>query len=192
VARLAVFASGNGGNFEALALALAPTRHEAACLIVDKKNAFALTRAEKLCVPAHYVSYGGRSREEAEEEILTLLAPYKVSHIALAGFMRLLSPRLIDAYPQRIVNIHPALLPKYPGAHGIRDSYLSGNKELGITLHYVDYGLDSGPIILQKSFIRTGKESIEEIESRIHGLEHEFYPQVMLRLLDAEDDKGDV
>jgi phosphoribosylglycinamide formyltransferase-1 len=185
VANLAVFASGSGTNFEALAKALAATRHKLVCLIVDKKDAFALRRAERLGIPAYIVSYKGKSREEAEEEMLAILTARGADYIALAGFMRLLSPRLIDAYPSRIINIHPALLPKYPGAHAIEESYRSGDRELGITIHYVDYGLDSGPPIRRQSFTRGGAESIDEIESRIHELEHHWYPRVMIDILDA-------
>jgi phosphoribosylglycinamide formyltransferase-1 len=187
VANLAVFASGNGTNFEALAGALAPTRHALVCLVVDRKDAFALRRAEKLGVPSYVVSYKGKRREDAEEEMLAILASRGADYIALAGFMRLLSPRLIDAYPSRIVNIHPALLPKYPGTQGIEESYRSGDRELGITIHYVDYGLDSGPPIRQQSFTRSGAETIDEIESRIHELEHHWYPRVMIEILDAHD-----
>ena len=182
---LAVFASGRGTNFDAIAQAVSTTWHKTACLISDKKNAFALIRAERMNIPFHVVSYAGRSREETEEEILNILKPYNIDYIALAGFMRLLTPKLIDAYPSRIINIHPALLPKHPGSHGIRDSYQSDDCDLGITIHYVDYGLDSGPIILQKSFARSGTESIEEIENRIHELEHSFYPKVILDLLET-------
>jgi len=185
VPNLAVFASGSGSNFQALAEALAATQHKLACLICDKKNAYAFERAQKLGIPSHHVSYAGRSREKAEEEIIDVLKPYRIDYIALAGFMRLLRKRLIDTYPSRIVNIHPALLPKYPGAHGIVDSYNSLDRELGITIHFVDYGLDSGPIILQKSFIRTGTEKIEEIEAAIHQLEHIWYPKVMIDLLES-------
>ena len=187
MANLAVFASGSGTNFQAIAEALRTTRHRTACLITDNKNAFALRRAETLGIPSHCISYKGRSREEAEAEMLSILSPYRITYIALAGYMRLLTPRLIDAYPSRIVNIHPSLLPKYAGAHGIAESYASGDMELGITVHYVDYGLDSGPIILQKSFIRSSAESMEEIETRIHELEHLWYPQVLATLLDAAE-----
>jgi phosphoribosylglycinamide formyltransferase-1 len=185
VANLAVLASGGGTNFQAIAEALACTRHSLACLVTDKKNAYALARAEKLGIPSRVVSYGGKSRRQAEEEILAALAPYRIDYIALAGFMRLLTPFFVDAYPSRIINIHPALLPKYPGAHGIRESYESGDRHLGITIHYVDYGLDSGPVILQQSFIRNGAESIDEIEACIHRLEHTWYPKVVIDLLDA-------
>ena len=187
MSKLAVFASGSGTNFQALAEAVSATRHTVACLVCDKKDAYARKRAEELGIPSHLVSYAGRSREETEEEIIAIIQPYQIGYIALAGFMRLLSPRLIDAYPSRIINIHPALLPKYPGTHGIEESFASGDRELGITIHYVDYGLDSGPIILQKSFIRTGAESIEEIEARIHELEHIWYPRVMTELLDTAE-----
>jgi len=191
MAELAVLASGNGSNFQALAEALTGTRHRVACLVSDRPGAYALQRARRLGLPAHLVSYAGRSREEAEEEILRTLGLYRIDLIALAGFMRLLSPRFVDAYPSRIVNIHPSLLPKHPGKEGIAESYASDDRELGITIHYVDYGLDSGPIILQESFVRNGNESIQEIEERIHGLEHRLYPMVVLRLLDALVGKGE-
>jgi phosphoribosylglycinamide formyltransferase-1 len=187
MANLAVFASGGGTNFEALAKALAPTRHRLVCLIVDREDAFALKRAQKLDIPSYIVSYRGKSRLQAEEEALAILVSHEADYLALAGFMRLLSPRLIDAFPSRIINIHPALLPKYPGTHGIEESYRSGDRKLGISIHYVDYGLDSGPLILQRSFTRSGTESIDEIESRIHELEHHWYPKVMRDILDAYD-----
>lgn len=191
MANLAVLASGNGSNFEALAVNFENSRHKIVCLVTDKENAFALSRARRLGIPGHYVSYSHRERREAENEILAILRSYKTDFIALAGFMRLLSPTMIDAFPSRIVNIHPSLLPKYPGTHGIRESFASPDRKLGITVHYVDYGLDSGPIILQESFLRNGKESIEEIESKIHALEHIHYPKTVMRLMDTVEKKGD-
>lgn len=194
--RLAVFASGSGSNFEAIAEQLsagqiASGRHEICCLICDRKDALAFRRAEKFNIKSHYVSYSGRSREDAEKEIISLLEESGADLIALAGFMRLLTPVLIDRYKDRIINIHPSLLPKYPGTHGIRDSYNSDDTELGITIHRVDYGLDTGPVIVQKSFTRKGNESLEEIESGIHKLEHESYPSVLLKLLDEIEDQTD-
>jgi len=187
VARLAVFASGNGSNFEALAKSLENTVHRAAGLFVDRSDAFAVERASRLGIPVRFVSYRGRGRDETELEILAELREIGADIIALAGFMRLLGPVLVDSYPNRIVNIHPSLLPKYPGKHGIAESYESGDRELGITIHYVDHGLDSGPIILQQSFTRDGSESIEDIEAKIHSLEHRYYPSVVKSLLDAID-----
>ncbi|GAB4372722.1 MAG: phosphoribosylglycinamide formyltransferase [Spirochaetales bacterium] len=191
---LAVFASGNGSNFEAIALALQRTSHKVVCLISDNENAYALIRAERLRIPHHVFPFRtAAERKASEENIIRLLRSYETDFIALAGFMRLLSPTLIDAFPNRIVNIHPSLLPKYPGTHGILESYRSGDEELGITIHYVDYGMDTGPIILQKSFKRKGTETLEEIEERIHALEHEVYPIVLIDLLEKMnvERKGD-
>ena len=183
MAGLAVFASGSGSNFEAIAEAAAGSRHKITCLICDRADAFAFKRAEKLGIKSHFVSYAGRRREAAEEEMIELLEASGAELIALAGFMRLLTPKLIDRFRDRIINIHPSLLPKYPGTHGIEDSYNSGDAELGITIHRVDYGLDTGPVIMQKSFTRHGDESLDEIETMIHRLEHENYPAVLLELL---------
>lgn len=185
--KLAVFASGNGSNFEALAKGLEKTAHGIVRLFIDRREAFAAERAAKLGIPVTYISYKDRSKEETERELIGGLKRMGTDLIALAGFMRLLGPVLIDAYPMRIVNIHPSLLPKYPGKHGIRESFDSGDGELGVTVHYVDYGLDSGPILLQESFSRSGSESIEEIEAKIHSLEHRIYPAIVTKLLDAID-----
>ncbi len=99
--------------------------------------------------------------------------------------MRILTPFFVEKYKGKLVNIHPALLPKYPGAHGIEESYASKDRELGITIHYVDSGVDTGPVILQKSFTRDMSETIEEIEKKIHKLEYDFYPEVIEKLLDS-------
>ncbi len=186
MANLAVFASGNGSNFEAIVKALEGTPHRVVCLISDNEKAYALHRAMRLNIPFHVFPFRTPSeRKESEGKMIHLLKSYNTDFIALAGFMKLLSPLLIDAFPNRIVNIHPSLLPKYPGTHGIRDSYLSGDPRLGITIHYVDYGLDSGPIIVQRSFQRTGTETLEEIEEKIHALEHEVSQNVLIELLDG-------
>jgi phosphoribosylglycinamide formyltransferase 1 len=185
VAKWAVLASGNGSNFEALSKALANRRPS--CLICDRSGAFVFERAKRLRIPSHLVSYAKRDRAEAESEIIAILNKCGVDLVVLAGFMKILSPLFVNAFPSRIVNIHPALLPLHPGAHGLEESLQSGDRELGITIHYVDYGTDSGPVIMQKSFTRTGKESLEEIESRIHALEHLYYPEVIGNILDALD-----
>ncbi len=190
MANLAVFASGNGSNFQAIAETVGRTSHSVRCLICDRAGAFALERARALGIPAHVVSYSRRPRTESEEEILHIIEPYAIDLIALAGFMRLLTPRLIDRYPGRIINIHPALLPKYPGTRAIAESYDSQDTDLGITIHRVDYGMDTGPIIVQQSFRRVGGETMEEIEQRIHNLEHATYPRIVTELLDSIDHRS--
>lgn len=185
MARLAVLASGSGSNFEAIAEAFKDSRHDIACLICDKKDAYAFKRAEKFSISSFHVSYRGRDRNEAEKEIAEILSETGADLIALAGFMRLLTPELIDRYPGKIINIHPTLLPKYPGTHGIEESWKSGDTKLGITIHRVDYGLDTGPVIVQKSFTRCEDETFSDIESKIHKLEHLNYPAVLLEILDV-------
>ena len=184
MANLGVLASGQGSNFQALLYAVGPTEHAVTCLVCNKPGAYVIERAAKAGIPSVIVDYAGRRREEAELEILSYLRVYGVDLIALAGFMRLLTPLLIDAYQGRILNIHPSLLPKYPGTGALEKSYRGNDDELGITIHRIDYGLDTGPVILQKSFKRSGSEGIEEIEAKIHSLEHTYYPQVILDLLD--------
>lgn len=184
MALLAVFTSGNGSNFQAIAEHITGTKHNIACMICDRKNAYSFERAKNLNIKSYYVSYVGRSKKEAEEEILSILEEEKVDFIALAGFMRLLSPFLVDKYEKQIVNIHPSLLPKYSGIHGIAESFASGDRDLGITIHYVDTGMDTGEIIVQKSFSRDMTEPLEEIEKKIHKLEYSFYPKAVKNLLD--------
>ena len=190
MANLAVFASGNGANFQAIVETVRRTSHSVRCLVCDRAGAFVLERAKALAIPAHVVSYSGRLREESETEILRLIEPYAIDLIALAGFMRLLTPRFVDRYREGIINIHPALLPKYPGTHAIAESYESRDTELGITIHRVDYGMDTGPIIVQESFRRVGSETMEEIELRIHNLEHATYPRIVTELLDSIDHRS--
>lgn len=182
--RLAVLASGTGTNFEALALALKPTVHECVLLISDRKNAPVLARAERLGVPGRYVPYVGRSREEAEAEIDALLDEYRVDLVALAGFMRLLSPGFVRRHMGGILNIHPALLPAYPGIDAIRRAWDAGETVFGVTVHLVDEGMDTGPVLKQGRLERRPGESLGELEARVHELEHELYREVAIRRLD--------
>ncbi|HUI71665.1 MAG TPA: formyltransferase family protein, partial [Spirochaetia bacterium] len=99
-------------------------------------------------------------------------------------------PWFLEAFKGPVINIHPSLLPKYPGVHGIDESYASGDAELGITIMRVDAGVDTGPAILQKSFVREPGEARDHVESRIHALEHEWYPRVLLSMLDRVEEGG--
>ncbi len=186
---IVVFASGNGSNFQSIAEALRATDHKISCLICDRKKAYALKRAESLSIPSHYISYKNKKRENAEKEILDVLEKYRIDLIVLAGFMRIFTKKIVDRYSSRIINIHPSLLPKYPGMNAIEKSYKSGDSKLGISIHYVDRGMDTGRIITQKSFVKNNDESIEEIEKRIHCLEHKYYPETIIKLLDSTGKK---
>jgi phosphoribosylglycinamide formyltransferase-1 len=189
VASLAVFASGRGSNFVALAERLrgAP-RHRLAVLVCDVPGAPVLDRARELGVPARPVCYRGRSRADAEADMLEVLREHRADAVALAGFMRLLTPFFLTRFEGPVLNLHPSLLPKYPGTHGIEESFRSGDRELGISVIRVDEGVDTGPVVLQRSFTRTGSESLEEIERRIHDLEHEWFPIAVLQTLDGLDE----
>jgi phosphoribosylglycinamide formyltransferase-1 len=124
------------------------------------------------------------TRQEVEQEILEILRTHEVELVVLAGYMRLLSPLLVDAYPGHIVNIHPSLLPNFPGTNAIEESFESKDHEMGITVHRVDYGMDTGPVILQRSLTRIPGESLEHAERRIHELEHQVYPEVVMNILE--------
>lgn len=189
MARLAVFASGNGSNFQALAEALKTSRHSLEFLLCNNKNAYALERARGLGIKSYVVEYQGRSRQEAEAEILKICQDHAVQLIALAGFMKLLSPFFLKNFSGPILNLHPSLLPKYPGVDAIRRSYEASEQELGISIIMVDEGCDTGPILFQASFTRKPQASLEEVATQIHALEHRHYPQVVLAQLDELDKK---
>lgn len=186
---VAILASGNGSNFQAICESLAGTLHDVVGLICDRKDAPVLERAKRLQIPHAAVSYGRGNRkhpEKAEYEIIRHLERWRPDLIALAGFMRILSPELVAQYSGRIINIHPSLLPKYPGLHAIERSYAGDDEVVGITIHFVDDGVDTGPVIRQKSIARADGETLDELESRIHELEHATYPQVIAELLDGK------
>ena len=188
MADLAVFASGKGSNFVALAERLRGAgRHRLTVLVCDVRGAPVLDRARELGIPARVVPYRGRSRADAEADLLEVLREHRADVVALAGFMRLLTPFFLSRFAGPVLNLHPSLLPKYPGTHGIEESFRSGDRELGISVIRVDEGVDTGPVLLQRSFTREGAESLEEIERRIHDLEHEWFPVAVLQALDDLD-----
>jgi phosphoribosylglycinamide formyltransferase-1 len=188
MARLAVFASGTGSNFVALARGLAAgSRHVIEVLVCDRPEAPVLERAAELDVPTMLVSYAGVRREAVEKKIVRHLERRKVDLVALAGFMKLLTPWFIDAFKGPVINLHPSLLPKYPGAHALDESWASGDPELGISIIRIDAGVDTGPVLLQKAFRRGPADTRESVEARIHALEHEWFPRVVIGLLDGID-----
>ena len=187
MAELAVLASGSGSNFQAIAESLSGTKHSVCCLICDRKRAFVMERARSLGILSFYIPYAGRERVETEREIDDRIRKTGADLVVLAGFMKILSPAFIDSYAGRIVNIHPSLLPKYPGINAIEESYFSEDQELGVTIHLVDHGVDTGPVLCQKSFTRSGGESLEEIERTIHAIEHAAYPEIIRKMLDSLD-----
>lgn len=183
---IAVFASGFGSNFEAIIEAANNgTLHaNIALLVVDKPACYAVERAHNHNIPVFAFNPKDYDSKEAyEKEIVKQLQAYQIDLIALAGYMRLVGSILLDNYAHRIINIHPALLPSFPGTHSIEKAYNHGVKVFGITIHYVDAGMDTGPIIDQESFKKKEGESLDEVETRIHQLEHQLYPKVLEELI---------
>ncbi|EGE55054.1 phosphoribosylglycinamide formyltransferase [Streptococcus parauberis] len=173
--RLAVFASGNGSNFQVIA-----EQFPVAFLFTDKRQAYAVERANNLGV-AHY-SFELKefaSKEAYEEAIVALLDEHEIDLICLAGYMKIVGPTLLDAYEGRIINIHPAYLPEFPGAHGIDDAWDADVDQSGVTIHWVDSGVDSGQVIKQVRVPRLPEDTIETFEARIHEMEYQLYPQVL-------------
>ena len=187
MANYAVFASGLGTNFVNIHNALEGSGHHLACLVTDRPGCPAADYARENDIRVVSLDYRKQSKRDIEDALVRLLKYLDVKLCVLAGFMRLLSPVMVDAFPRRIVNIHPSLLPKYPGVGAIEKSFRSGDTIAGITIHYVDYGMDTGPIIRQKTLTRDPAETLERFEARIHSLEHLTYPPVVRELLDAGD-----
>jgi phosphoribosylglycinamide formyltransferase-1 len=177
--KIAVFASGYGSNLQALIDFGEKDDLNGDIVLVFSNNsdAFALKRAKKHKIKAVHMDPGRyANREEFENQVLAILEKDKIDLIVLAGYMFLLTPVLLNAYKQSILNIHPALLPSFKGTHGIKDAYDYGVKISGVTVHFVDEELDHGPIIMQAPVYIGSKDNIESYEEKIHEVEHKIYP----------------
>ena len=184
--KIAVFASGNGSNFQAIIdeIAKGNLHAEIAVLVTDKPGCFAVERAHNHNIPVLALNPKNYlSKEEYEKEIAFYLIEKNVSLLVLAGYMRLIGDVLLQAFNNRIINIHPALLPAFPGKNGIQQAYQYGVKIFGVTVHYVDAGMDTGKIIAQECFKADGTETLEEIEQKIHAIEHQLYAKVIREVL---------
>lgn len=181
--KLAVLVSGNGSNFQAIIDAVEagriPNCH-VACLISNKSDAFALERARKHNIKTVVLDHKAYPNRQAYDTALVeLLHQHEVDLVILAGFMRLLSPTMIDAFPNAIMNIHPALLPAFPGLDAQQQALDYGVRYTGCTVHFVDKGTDTGPIILQSVVPILGSDTIESLTQRIHGEEHRTYVEAV-------------
>ncbi len=179
---LGVLASGRGSNFQAIIDAIASGKLNAriALLISDNPNAYALERAKQhgieslIMVPRKYSSRHAYYSAVAQE-----LRIRETGLVILAGFMRVVGRPLIDAFPNRIMNIHPALLPAFPGLHGQRQAQEYGVKISGCTVHFVDEGMDTGPIIMQAAVPVEADDTEESLSARILRLEHRIFPEAI-------------
>ena len=185
--RLAIFASGSGTNFVNLVKATRDGRLpgcEVVVLFSDQPTALCLERAAELDIPAFTLERTDYPNRRAfETAIISQLSPYAPDFIALAGYMRILGCTLLESYPERIVNIPPALLPAFPGAHAIEDAFLARVPETGVTVHFVDAGIDSGPIILQQSLTVDPDWTLEELTTNVHAVEYQLYPAALNKVI---------
>lgn len=183
--KIAVFASGTGTNFEAIAQACADGRIPAkvVLLVCDNPNAQAIQRAQKFKIDTFSVSPKSYpTKSDYEHDIVIQLINYQVDWICLAGYMRIVADTLLNAFRGRIVNIHPSLLPAFKGAHAVEDAVQYGVKIYGITIHYVDETLDGGKIIAQKAFEYEGNDPAE-VHRIGQKIEHELYVDTIKKLI---------
>lgn len=179
--KFAIFASGSGSNAEAIwhAIDRGDLSGECVLLVTDKPEAKVLERAERFDVKSFsFEPKAYASKAEFEQEILVLLQTLGVDYIVLAGYMRLIGDVLLEAYPKQIINIHPSLLPAFPGKDAIGQALTANVPTSGVTVHYVDAGMDTGPIIAQREVSIQGCDK-SEATRRIQAIEHELYPAVL-------------
>lgn len=179
---IALFASGNGTNVQQIAEYFQGSKEvNIDCVVVNKKNIYVIERAKNLNIPCFYFN---REDFYQSDKVLNLMLERKIDYIILAGFLWLIPTNLLQAYNNKIVNIHPALLPKYGGkgmyGHHVHEAVVANKeKESGITIHYVNEKYDSGDIIFQARCVVEEKDSADDVAAKIHLLEKEYYPKVV-------------
>lgn len=173
--KIAVFASGNGSNFQVIA-----EQFPVEFIFSDHRDAYVLERAKNLNVVSHAFELKEFDNKAAyEEAIVKLLDDHQIDLVCLAGYMKIVGPTLLAAYEGRIINIHPAYLPEFPGAHGIEDAWNAGVDQSGVTIHWVDSGVDTGKVIKQVRVPRLEGDTLDTFETRIHETEYKLYPEVL-------------
>jgi len=187
--KIAVLASGTGTNFQALVKAQRKGyfKGKITLLISDKRDAFVRKRAQKFCIKDIFINPKEfSSRRKFDKKILEILRKEKIGLIILAGYMRILSPFLVRTFKNKILNIHPALLPAFKGENAIERAFKYGSKITGVTVHFVDERVDHGPIILQKSLEIKKGMTLKELEEKIHRIEHKLYPLAVKLFIDKK------
>jgi phosphoribosylglycinamide formyltransferase-1 len=186
-AHIGVLISGRGSNLQSLIDAgkRGELGGEVAVVISNVADAPGLERARRAAVPTVVIDHRGRKREEYDAEVVSILQEHGVGLVCLAGFMRLLSPVFVRAFPGRILNIHPALLPAFPGLQAQRQALEYGVKVSGATVHVVDEGLDSGPIVAQEAVPVRSDDTAQSLAVRILEAEHRLYPRAVRLILEG-------
>ncbi|MDZ8120286.1 phosphoribosylglycinamide formyltransferase [Pontiella agarivorans] len=182
--KLAIFGSGSGTNCQAIidAVEAGTLDAEIKCVLADNKDAYILERARKHNIPAIYFDcapFKTKLDGEAEQQVLRTLEEHDVNFIALAGFMRIVKDGLLNAYEGRMINIHPSLLPSFPGLDGGKQAFDYGVKFTGCTVHFVDSGVDTGAIINQRIISIDDDDTLDTVMSKLHAQEHIAYTEAL-------------
>jgi len=184
--RLGILLSGRGSNFEAIAenVQAGKIPAEIAVVISNKADAAGLARAQEMGLTTRFIPSKGKVREAFDREVVAVLKDYHVDLVCLAGFMRILSPYFVHEFSRRILNVHPALLPAFPGEDAQRQALEHGVKFTGCTVHLVDEGMDTGPIVCQAVVPVLDEDSVESLSARILKEEHRIYSEAISLLLE--------
>ena len=187
--RLGILLSGRGSNFLAIAKAIGEQRlhgAEIAVVLSNVEGAPGLAAAHALQLPAIALPSAGRRRAEHDAEMIALLHQHNVDLVCLAGYMRIISPAFLAAFPNRILNVHPSLLPAFPGLDAQRQAFDYGAKVAGCSVHFVDEAVDHGVIILQKTVPVNDDDTADTLSARILEQEHLAYPEAIARVLSGD------
>lgn len=187
--KLAIFVSGSGTNMQNLIIECHNGRIPAqvAVVISDNPEAKAVARARNYGVNVTTIDRKQFQDKAAfETELARAVDQAKVDYLVLAGFMRILSVEFVRKYKGKIINVHPSLLPAFPGAHGIKDAFEAKVPETGVTIHWVDEGVDTGPVILQKKVAVAPEDTLESLEEKVHAVEYEIYPEALRKVMKRE------
>jgi phosphoribosylglycinamide formyltransferase-1 len=178
---IAVLISGSGTNLQSIIdhVKAGKIKANLAVVISNKEDAYGLVRAKEAGIPAYFIDHKGLKREEHEKKIIEILEKNKVELVVLAGYMRVLTSYFVKKYKNRIINIHPALLPAFPGTDGYGDTWRYGAKVGGCTVHFVDEGPDTGPIIIQKCNPIKEDDTLESFKERGLKIEHQALPEAI-------------
>lgn len=195
--KIAILASGRGSNAKAIIQAIQQKQLDAQiqCLICNVENAPVIQLGEEAGIKTFVISHQGLSREQHEAKMLQILQNFEIDYLVLAGYMRLMTSQFLKAFEKdgiyHIINIHPSLLPAFPGTHAYDDAFHYGVKLSGVTVHFVEEAMDSGPIILQESFPRFDHDNLETFKSRGLAIEHQLYPRALQLLAENRIDFRD-
>jgi len=187
--RIGVLLSGRGSNFEALADSVAAGRipgAEIAVVVSNREGAPGIAKAKERAIAVRVIPSKGLERETYDRQVVAVLHEHKVDLVCLAGYMRLLSPFFVASFPNRILNIHPSLLPSFPGLESQRQALEYGVKFAGCTVHFVDENLDAGPIVLQATVPLRDDDTEETLSARILAEEHRIYTEAVRIVLEGK------